>query len=327
MSKIPYSITIANMVDDVVRAAQLASALEVCGWPKPGNVHRTADFKDVKFEHFIAGSIAILPSIRKSVIKGLKASKGEISLKRIKLGKIIYEAINEVKKWHKGTNTHLGTIMLLVPLSSAYGFAYGKYGKVSINLWRNGIKYIVESTTPQDAVYVYKAIKKAKPGGLGKIKIREAPDIYDPQAEKKLIKKGISLYEVMKISANWDTIAKEWITSMQITFELGYPTLMNLYSRTNNINQAIVHTFLEILAKNPDSLIIRKMGYSIAKEVSEKAEEVLKLGGMFTKEGLKSLLKLDKELRADKNNNLNPGTTADLVASSLMVGIMNGLKP
>jgi triphosphoribosyl-dephospho-CoA synthase len=315
------------LVDDVVRAAQLASALEVCGWPKPGNVHRTADFKDVKFEHFIAGSIAILPSIRKSVIKGLKASKGKISLERIMLGRAIYDAVNEVQKWHNGANTHLGIVMLLVPLSSAYGFAYGKYGKVSIDSWRDGIKSIVESTTPQDAVYVYKAIRKAKPGGLGKVEDKEAPDVYDPQAEKKLIERKITLYKVMRISADWDTIAKEWITSMQLTFEFGYPTLMKLYSFKNDINYAIVHTFLEILAKNPDSLIARRMGHSIAEKISEKAREVLKLGGMLTKEGMESLIKLDKELRADEKNRLNPGTTADLVASSLMVAIMNGLRP
>ncbi|MEM3755232.1 MAG: triphosphoribosyl-dephospho-CoA synthase [Candidatus Bathyarchaeia archaeon] len=316
-----------SIIDDVVRAAQLASALEVCGWPKPGNVHRTADFKDIRFEHFIAGSIAILPIIRKTVINGLKASKGKIGLERVMVGSAIYEAINEVQKWHKGSNTHLGISMLLIPLSSAYGFAYGKHGKVSINSWRNGIKSIVESTTPQDAVYVYKAIKKAKPGGLGKVEDKEAIDVYDPQAEKKLIEKGITLYEVMKISASWDTIAKEWVTSMQLTFEFGYPTLMKLYLDKHDINYAIVHTFLEILAKNPDSLIARKMGYSIAKEVSEKAKEVLSLGGMLTKEGFECLNKLDKELRINGENSLNPGTTADLVASSLMVAIMNGLRP
>ncbi|MEM2897181.1 MAG: triphosphoribosyl-dephospho-CoA synthase, partial [Candidatus Bathyarchaeia archaeon] len=282
---------------------------------------------DVRFEHFIAGSIAISPSIRKSVIKGIKASKGKISLERIMLGRAIYDAIIEVRRWHNGANTHLGSIMLLIPLSSAYGFVCGRHGKVSINSWRDGIRSIVESTAPQDAVYDYRAIREAKPGGLGKVEEKEAPDVYDPQAEKKLIKKGVTLYEVMRVSADWDTIAKEWITSMRLTFEFGYPTLMKLYSRTRDINHAVVHTFLEILARNPDSLIARRVGQPIAREVSEKAKEVLELGGMFTKEGIKRLTELDGELRADEKNSLSPGTTADLLTSSLMVAIMNGLRP
>ncbi|GAI37651.1 unnamed protein product, partial [marine sediment metagenome] len=37
-------------IEDIARAAQLASALEVSGYPKPGNVHRTADLKGMTFE-------------------------------------------------------------------------------------------------------------------------------------------------------------------------------------------------------------------------------------------------------------------------------------
>ena len=39
-------------VNKIQCCAQLAAALEVSGWPKPGNVHRTADFTDTRFEHY-----------------------------------------------------------------------------------------------------------------------------------------------------------------------------------------------------------------------------------------------------------------------------------
>ena len=35
---------------EIAKIAQIASALEVSGYPKPGNVHRTRDYDDMVFE-------------------------------------------------------------------------------------------------------------------------------------------------------------------------------------------------------------------------------------------------------------------------------------
>ncbi|MCC7562823.1 MAG: triphosphoribosyl-dephospho-CoA synthase [Methanobrevibacter arboriphilus] len=37
----------------IAQIAQISSVLEVSGYPKPGNVHRTRDFHDMVFEDFI----------------------------------------------------------------------------------------------------------------------------------------------------------------------------------------------------------------------------------------------------------------------------------
>ncbi len=39
-------------LEDLTICINVASLLELAGWPKPGNVHRTQDFQDTKFEHF-----------------------------------------------------------------------------------------------------------------------------------------------------------------------------------------------------------------------------------------------------------------------------------
>ena len=60
-----FSINIkVKFIDDLVRCVNLSSLLELSGWPKPGNVHRTSDFEDTRFEHFLAGIIAIQPNFR-----------------------------------------------------------------------------------------------------------------------------------------------------------------------------------------------------------------------------------------------------------------------
>jgi len=43
------NISIKN-INDVLRCLSLASMLEVAGWPKPGNVHRTKNFNKTKLD-------------------------------------------------------------------------------------------------------------------------------------------------------------------------------------------------------------------------------------------------------------------------------------
>ena len=37
---------------EIAKLAQIASVLEVSGWPKPGNVHRTRNYDDMVFQDF-----------------------------------------------------------------------------------------------------------------------------------------------------------------------------------------------------------------------------------------------------------------------------------
>ena len=51
---------------EIAKIAQIASALEVSGYPKPGNVHRTRDYDDMVFEDFIISGIVIGDAIREA---------------------------------------------------------------------------------------------------------------------------------------------------------------------------------------------------------------------------------------------------------------------
>ncbi|MHA1235863.1 MAG: hypothetical protein ACTSQL_12375 [Promethearchaeota archaeon] len=46
MSNIEIAI---ESLDDLLRCINLSSLLELSGWPKPGNVHRTKNFKVLPF--------------------------------------------------------------------------------------------------------------------------------------------------------------------------------------------------------------------------------------------------------------------------------------
>ncbi len=308
-------------IKDIARAAQLASALEVSGYPKPGNVHRTSDLKESTFEHFIASSVAIGPVVLDVAKKGFRAGKGEVKTADIGVGETIKSAIENTMKWQRDGNTNLGLVLLLTPLAAASGITLAKEGKIEMKKLRANLSSVLKSTTPEDALNVYDAILIANPGGLGGM---DELDVKNKASKKKIKEERISLYEIMNLSSEWDNISREWVTDMQITFEFGYPLVKKLYGRTKNMNTTTVQSFLELLSKYPDTFVQRIHGKKIAERVSEKARAIIKEGGMLTSKGGALITKFDEELR---ENGINPGTTADLTASSLMLAILDGMRP
>ncbi len=308
-------------IENIANAAQLASALEVSGYPKPGNVHRTADFEDTTFEQFIASSIAIGPALLDVAKKGFRSGKGLINVTDIGVGKAIMRAINETIKWQSGGNTNLGVVMLLIPLTAAAGMTLAIEGSIKLIKLRKILSMILKSTTPKDALDVYDAILMAGPKGLGKVKNL---DVKNKDSRDKIKREKISLYNIMKLSSGRDNISKEWVTDMEITFMFGFPHFKRNYKKTRNLNTSTVQTFLHILSRYPDTMVQRIHGRKIASEVSMKAMNIIKTGGILTAGGKKHVLRFDEELR---KNGVNPGTTADLVSASLMVAILNGLRP
>jgi len=310
-----------NIPEYVSGCLQLAVLLEVSAYPKPGNVHRTADFDETRYEHFLASAVALKPHFQYAARQGVLIHNGKVDLDRVASGKIIKEAVLDVSSWQHGGNTMLGSIILLMPIAIGAGITLAA-GAFSIQKLRRNLKSVTESTTPEDAVNLYDAINIAQPGGLGK-----APelDVTNAASRKRIVEEEISLYQVFKISAPWDSISSEWVNNYPITFN-GYPFFTQQLQETNNINTATVHTFLKILSEVPDTLIARKAGKSKAKEVSAQAQKVLARGGLTTLKGQESLLKFDAKLR-DPAHHLNPGTTADITAAVLSLAILNGYRP
>ncbi|WXG40197.1 MAG: triphosphoribosyl-dephospho-CoA synthase [Candidatus Freyarchaeum deiterrae] len=305
----------------VQQCATLAVLLEVSGYPKPGNVHRIRDTTRTRYEHFLAGAVAIGPSIKRAALNGCLVTSGKINLNETKVGKHILGAVRDTANWQHGGNVNLGTIFLFVPLAVAAGITL-THGRVTPDKLRGNVERVMENTTSDDTLDVYEAIDIAHPGGLGKVEKYDATN----KLSKSLIKEdGIILQDIFRISAERDDISKEWITGMKITFEVGYPTFLKIYKESMDVNVATVHTFLEILSKNPDSLIQRKMSREKAVEVSERATKILEEGGLLKETGKAMCWKLDEELQGFKGK-MNPGATADLTASSIFVALLEDFR-
>jgi len=307
--------------ENVSRCLELAILLEVSAYPKPGNVHRTADFPETKYEHFLASAVAVAPPFKHAAEQGIKVSEGKIDLADVRDGAVIKDAVKDASLWQRDGNTLLGAIILLSPVAVAAGML-GKE-KFSPSKLRKNIRVIVESSTPMDAVNVYDAIQIAKPNGLGK-----APklDVTDPASKQKILDDQVTLFEVFKIASEYDSIASEWVNNYPITFDLGYPYFIQKLKETENVNTATVHAFLKILSEVPDTFISRKVGLAKAKKISAEARLVLEKGGLTTPSGRKLLMKFDKKLR-DPAHELSPGTTADITEAVLAISILDGYRP
>lgn len=293
---------------DIATLATVASILEVSS-KKPGNVSPEYNFSDTKYEDFLAGSIVIREGIEEAAKRGFLYGTKKISLKDIKIGDLIKKCILDVKKSHSGGNTHLGTLLLMVPISAAVGMCISEKN-FNENKLKINVKRIIENSTLEDSLNFYDAIKIANAnvsGGCG----------------EKLNELKISFYELMKLSAKKDRIAKDLTNGLKITFLVSKKLNKN-YKKHGDVKKAILQTYLEILAKFPDTFIAKKLGKEKAKEISEKAREVVKKRGVFTKEGKEAIKKFDLYFKRknNENNQLNPGTTADIIAAGLMIWLL-----
>jgi triphosphoribosyl-dephospho-CoA synthase len=308
----------------VARCSVLAGLLEVSAYPKPGNVHRLRDKIETKYEHFLAGNVAMGSAMRALALHGYDVQKGNQAWTNLKIGYRIQTAVEAMMNWQRGGNVNLGVILLFAPMAATAGHVLHKDGFVDVDEFKEALNTVTRSTTSDDVVAVYKAIRMALPVNvLGQV---EELDILEDSSMKRIKKERLTLQDIFKRCAHRDSICSEWISNFEITLTLGHPYLKKALMDSNDINSAIVDTFLRLLSRQPDSLITRKSGIEKAVEVSEKACHILEEGGMGSEIGRKLLWSLDEELHSG-GGKLNPGTTADLTAASIFLTLLEGWRP
>lgn len=286
---------------EIAKLAQIASVLEVSGYPKPGNVHRTRNFDDMVFEDFIISGVVIGETIREATTQAKSINDNYESAE---LGRFILEAVKETDKWI-ANNTNLGIMMMCVPIACSAAIS-DSFDEIQSNV---GI--LMDNTTVDDAVNLYDAINIADAGGMGD---QEEFDVMSEKAKDELRANNQTMFDVLKISAGWDRLANELTSSMPVCFDIGFPTFNEL--KSESINKATVLTFLTILSQIPDTLISRKYGDEVAQSVSDKVKELLTFKD---DDFLDKLNEFDDYLYENK---FNPGTTADLTAASIFISYL-----
>jgi triphosphoribosyl-dephospho-CoA synthase len=304
---------------DVASAAQLACLLEVSA-PKPGNVSPDRHFGDMRYEDFLASAAAIGGPLAGAGTRGVGAT--------------VRLAVEATARWTR-SNTNLGIVLLLAPLAHAAQekgdgshfrtqFPAGEPPSDATKKMRpvpfsEGLREAVRrslgATTVHDAREAYAAIRLASPGGLGQA---DAQDVADEPT--------LTLLDVMRLAADRDGIAREYATGFETTFGTGVPALERARADGLSWDNAIVETFLTLLAAAPDTHVARRGGQALAADVSRRARTALAAGGVRSTTGLRAIDEMDRGLR-DEQNTANPGTTADLTAAAIFVVLLQGGWP
>lgn len=260
----------------------LACVLEVSA-AKPGNITPTHDFADTTYADMVRSGLVL-----GSIFAGRRVLERTV-------GELIADGV-EATAWVAGANPNLGIVLLFAPLARAAAT------RAVDETLRPAVRRILAGLDVDDAAATFAAIVRAAPGGLG-----DAAE-HDVRAPA-----NVSLLTAMTAAAHRDSVASEYASGYAIVFDTGLPLLERALAAGQRTLDAIVSLHVGLLAEHPDTLIARKAGDPAAQRVSAAARAV--------RDGALSLTEFDASLRAD-GNRLNPGTTADLVAATLLAALL-----
>ncbi|MBT6848351.1 MAG: triphosphoribosyl-dephospho-CoA synthetase [Planctomycetaceae bacterium] len=267
--------------------ATLACLLEVSA-PKPGNVHRGADFEDLTFYDFQTSAVAIGPVFDLA--------------KQLRVGSLVLAAIQATQSV-VSTNTNLGLMLLMAPLAKATVFD------------ETAMPIVMNELTAADAQDIYQAIALADAGGMGEV---ESMDITDAAPD--------SLLEAMSAAQDHDLIAAQYGNGFVDLFADAVRPLREKLEAGMILTEAIVETHVQFMSRHPDSLIARKCGVEIAEEAARRARVVVDARAQGLDFYVRDLSELDFWLRSDGHRR-NPGTTADFIGAAIFVGLIEGWLP
>ena len=272
------------------RPPQLACLLEASA-PKPGNVSPGRHFADVRYEDFLASAAAIgAPSPAPATRP---------------LGDDGSAAVEATSRWTR-SNTNLGIVLLLAPLARA-----ALPSRRATLRARRCDEVLATHDRSHDARDVYAAIRLASPGGLGGAADRTSHD--EPT---------VTLLERCAWRPSVTASRASTRPRSTSTFETAVPALLRARARRLSWDDAMVETFLTLLAARPTPTWPAAAGLSWPPTVSQRAaRRCLRAGGVRSDDGRSAIGYIDHSLR-DPRNTGNPGTTADLTAAAIFVVLL-----
>jgi len=290
----------------VTQNLTLACLLEA-SVPKPGNVSPVHAFHNTRYEHYLAGSVAV----------GLTLGKLASPDFNFSVGWSVFQAVKNNLQIQSGGNTHLGIILLLAPLAKA-----AKEKVETPDQLRNNLRKVIQNLDSVETEYYFKAINMANPGGL--LPVKEL-DVRDYSTLKIIQEQKLPVIDFMKVSKDHNSVSYEYVTDFSLTFELGLPYLTRLQAADEPfvVNKAVLLVYLKFLSERLDTLVMGKFDKKTADNVKAEAKNIFELYENNEPHAQAQLEKFNNDLNSRK---INPGMTADLTAATLFVALMMGLK-
>ncbi|MGY5852404.1 MAG: triphosphoribosyl-dephospho-CoA synthase [Candidatus Thorarchaeota archaeon] len=319
-----HSHLMKNLAWTLSSLGQLAITLEASS-PKPGNVNRLRRFSDTGYRHFLASAALVSRGYYSAASRGIALADASVEPEEVRLGQLILDCVSDVFSGINKSNAIFGSILLHVPLITATAACIKTDSKFSSKCVERFLKQSIEASTVEDTINLYKAFLLARPRGDMQNRsdawesTHDRLDISNPHVFANIRQDNINLLDLFKIAEDVDAISREWVSNFRTTLQETYPYLDRSSKGLEDLEEAVVKTFVWRLSIEPDGLIVKKAGSETAERVRAIAADILEQDG---KKALVLIENLEKELTRD-GNLLNPGTTADLISAAIFCKLVN----
>ncbi|WP_291576178.1 triphosphoribosyl-dephospho-CoA synthase CitG [Clostridium sp. UBA4548] len=280
----------------IAMLAQRAILYEVSTTPKPGLVdcNNSGSHKDMNFFTFMASSSALYKGMYECTLEGMYFKEKDktklldsIRGPGIQCEEAMFKATN-------GVNTHKGIIFSLGIICAVAGYLYGKSSKLEFQIAEicNEVKAVCRGLSNKDFQHISK-----------KNNLTHGERLYKEYGFKGIrgeVESGFSTIEhtSMAVLAKWST------------------------DKDLNINDLFLQMLISIMTRSEDTNIVTRGGLESLKYVMDSSNSFLQSGGMY-QENAKEKLEQMNSLFIQKN--ISPGGSADLLAVSILLGMLSGL--
>jgi triphosphoribosyl-dephospho-CoA synthase len=276
--------------------AQRAILYEVSTTPKPGLVDRdnSGAHKDMDFFTFMASGSALYKGLYDCAMEGL-LFEGEDSTRLldtirkpgIECERAMFEATN-------GVNTHKGIIFSMGIICSVVGKLHKEQG---IN------KFGVEDICEEVKRVTYGLTHKDFKGIDHKEVLTHGERLYKDYGFKGI--RGEVESGFISVQKNAVRVLREWKDNKQLS-----------------MNDLFLDILLNIMADSEDTNVVSRGGIDSLKYVRKLSAEFVLEGGMQQRD---AVLKLQSMNRDFIERNISPGGSADLLAVTIFLGMLEGI--
>lgn len=280
----------------IASIAQRAILYEVSTTPKPGLVDRenSGAHKDMDFFTFMASSSSLYRGMYQCALEGF-SFEGE---DRRELLNIIrkpgIECEKEMFKATDGVNTHKGIIFSLGILSAVVGSLYRKYG----------FNYF-------SAEEVCEEVKKISKD----LSLKDFRNIND----KKVLTHGERLFKEYGLKG----IRGEVESGFYTVRASAVGVLRHWkHDNTSSINDIFLEILINLMAYSEDTNVIIRGGVESLEYVKATSRDFLKAGGMKQVDAKEKLNIMNSNFI---ERNISPGGSADLLAVTIFLGMVEGI--
>ncbi|MHA1197927.1 MAG: triphosphoribosyl-dephospho-CoA synthase [Candidatus Heimdallarchaeaceae archaeon] len=314
----------------IAQSSVLAHNLLYANDTKPGGASFKNEFQDTKTEHFLAGASSLFSPIFGLAKRGILVAENHLWYEDAEIGYFIQKALEKSQTWYKSSgNTILGTLLMFTPITLGIANSFANEGmKTNIKLNLDNVIYITEqflkNSTTEDCIYLTKALNKSISKNV--LPSEKEEDNFNSFLEIHNNERT-NLYDFTKFYKDRDLVFYEISHKYQTTMKIGFPTFLRCYEEDQNFKTAIAQTYITLMSEKKDTHIAKRFGNEIASKVNKRAKEIIKAGGVFTQDGLGLIIELNEYLTTSNKRVINPGTAADITATTIFLALIQGYRP